>query len=250
MSPSILLLAVLSSSPRPYDEPTRDDLVAEAIERFAAADHRGAIEAFERAHALEHRPVDLYNIGRIYEDTGELQRAREYYQRFLSAPELTPEEREEGEARLRSLPPAPEPEPEPASPPSADVAAASSASPSSRWRGPMIAGATLLPIGVLGLLGGGIMGSNALDDAREAKELATPEVPLDTSPQFIEARQRAVTADLLMGLGGAVAVTGATVLAVGLVRRHRARGKAGEERPPVEVAVAPLGAGLRLHVRF
>lgn len=254
MNPAILLLAVLGGQPQPLDGPTRDDLVAEALERFGEHDHQGAIAAFERAYALEHRAVDLYNIGRIYEHEGEPQRAREYYRRFLSDPKLSPGERKEGKDRLAALPAPPPPvAPSPVAPPPITEAVAEPAveTTSALQRTPrhwtVITGATLLPVGAVALLSGGVVATSALSHARGARQAADDQTPVDATPQFAVARRQALASDVLLGLGGTMAATGIAMLTVGLVRQRRAR-EDRQEQP--RVAVAPLGAGLRLDVRF
>lgn len=251
MNPSILLLAALSGQPAPIDGANRDELVAQAVERYGEHDLQGAIEAFERAYALGRQAADLYNIARIYEQMGQPQRAREYYRRFLAHAELSPEERKEGKARLSALPPPPEPAPAPtvAEPEPEPEPGAESAPPSreNRRHWTIITGATLLPVGAVALLSGGVMASSALTRARNAERGAEGQPDVDPTQALEQARRQATASDVLLGLGGTVAVTGVAMLTAGLVRQRRAR-RGGDE--PARVAVTPMGAGVRLNVRF
>lgn len=246
MSPSILLLAALAGQPRPSDGPTRNELVAEAVECFRADDHQGAIDAFERAYALDQRAVDLFNIGRIYEEMGRPQKARAYYRRFLADPSLTAEERREGKERIAALPPPPRAVAEPDAAPT-ELAPSHADRP--HWT--IITGATLLPVGGVALLSGGILAHSAMNNARNAEKSASDQTPAESTPHYTMARRQAVSADVLLAIGGTLAATGATMLTVGLVRRRGPRNERRRERGErAKVAVAPLGAGLRLDVRF
>ncbi|MEM9462591.1 MAG: tetratricopeptide repeat protein [Myxococcota bacterium] len=249
MNPSIVLLAALSGQPAPIDGATRDELVAQAVERYGAHDLPGAIEAFERAYALGRQAADLYNIGRIYEQMGQPQRAREYYRRFLAHAELSPEERKEGKARIAALPPPPTPTPTPAPAEPETEPETESTSPRREHRRhwTVITGATLLPVGAVALLSGGVMASSALGRARSAEQSAEGEPDVDPTRALEQARRQAIASDVLLGLGGTVAVTGVAMLTAGLVRKRRAQ-RGGDE--PTRVAVTPMGAGVRLNVRF
>ncbi|MBM4395552.1 MAG: tetratricopeptide repeat protein [Deltaproteobacteria bacterium] len=61
-----------------------------------------AIRLYERAYALDPEPVLLYNVARLHERKGDLDRAREGYERYLAA-EKDAGGRAAGEARLATV---------------------------------------------------------------------------------------------------------------------------------------------------
>lgn len=69
----------------------QDDRAAQLNERglalYAAQDYRHALEHFIGALALEEDPNLLFNIGRCYEQLGQLDAALEKYEQFVAAPE-------------------------------------------------------------------------------------------------------------------------------------------------------------------
>lgn len=249
MSPSLVLFLALVG--QPSDDVSRDDVVAQAVERFEAEDYEGAIEAFGRAYALEHQPMDLYNIGRVYEEMGRPERARRYYERFLAQPELTAEERAEGEQRLAALP---EPQVAPAGAPVPEDR------PRRRWgdrdrdesshHWATVTGSVLLPAGVVTLVAGTAVAGTAMRNARNAQLSADEQTPYQQTPHYALARRQAITSDVLLATGGVLAASGITALVVGLTKDKRSERRAQEGRPQREVAIAPAGAGLRLNVRF
>ena len=62
------------------------ELNEQGLTLYAAQDYRHALELFIGAHALENDPNLLFNIGRCYEQLGELDAALEKYQQFIEAP--------------------------------------------------------------------------------------------------------------------------------------------------------------------
>jgi hypothetical protein len=97
----------------------------EGTEKFERGAWSEARAAFERAYAIEPRPILLFNIGSTYRREGDLALAREHYRRFLEAGSgdaaleeiargvLEEIDRALAEEEARRAPP-PEPEPEPA----------------------------------------------------------------------------------------------------------------------------------------
>ncbi len=225
----------------------REELVAIAVERFEHEDYDGAIAAFEHAHDLDHKAVDLFNIGRVYEQSGEPAQAREYYQRFLSRPELTSTEREQGEERLAALPapvvqaPAKDPLQDKRRRPRGKRKHKRKVAPA------VVAGATMLPLGVASLVTGAVLASTAARNANNGVQSADPQTPADQTPHFELAQREALAADILLGAGGALAAAGIVTLVAGKVRakkRRRARDRSAK------IDVRPAGAGLQIAVQF
>ncbi|MEC9397547.1 MAG: tetratricopeptide repeat protein, partial [Myxococcota bacterium] len=81
-----------------------DALVEIAAERYAEEDFEGAIAAFKKAH--EAKPSEsniLYNIGRLYEKTGNFESAIEYYEKFVNEPDIDIDARQDAVARIKTL---------------------------------------------------------------------------------------------------------------------------------------------------
>lgn len=195
----------------PAEDP--DALSDQAVARFKAKDYDGAVELFQRAHAVDPKPNYLFNIGRVYEEAGKLAEAAEYYQRFVREPGVDLESRELALGRLRVIreileatepraetKPAPEakpvpvPEPEPESP----------AIPP-RTRKIRIAGYVLLGVGAAALAGGGVFGGLALRQSHDLENTAG----YDARHGLIDAGQtNAAVADGLFIGGGVLALTG------------------------------------------
>ena len=62
-----------------------------------------AVDLFEQAYAIDPQPNYLFNIGRVYEEKGDLKKAVEYYQRFVQEPGVQIESRDRAAQRLRVL---------------------------------------------------------------------------------------------------------------------------------------------------
>jgi len=256
MSASLLLTLALAGDPS-AEAPDRDELVAEAVECFEHEDYACSTKAFAKAYALNKMPVDLYNIARVYEESGQPDRARRYYERFLEDPSLGKEHRAQGEARLAALP---EPEADDADEVDEATGAAASVTkptlpppaPARPGRRAVIAGATLLPVGVVSLIAGTGLAVAASRNADNAEISATPEQPATETPHYAMARRQAISSDVLLGVGGVMTAASVAVLVVGLRRAggtgRRARRDSAANEP--RVAIAPQGAGVRLHVRF
>lgn len=195
----------------PAEDP--DALRDQAVARFKAKDYDGAVELFQRAHAVDPKPNYLFNIGRVYEEAGKLAEAAEYYQRFVREPGVDLESRELALGRLRVIreileateprpeaqppprtSPEPEPEPEPESP----------AVPP-RTRKVRIAGYVLLGVGAAAIAGGGVFGGLALRQSHDLENTAG----YDARHELIDAGQtNAAIADGLFIGGGVLALAG------------------------------------------
>ena len=70
---------------------------------YHSGDYGRAAEAFQRAYALRPSPSLLYNIARAHDAAGELERAEEYYARFIEAPGISQSSRADAVARLKTI---------------------------------------------------------------------------------------------------------------------------------------------------
>lgn len=230
-----------------------DALNAKAVEKFQAKEYEEAVALFEQAYALRPEPNYLFNIGRIYEESGNLVKSVEFYERFVKEPGVPLDARERGLERLRVLraiiqetapapetetEPAPEPEPEPAPvvPPPPDEPKP----PKLR-----IAGYALLGTGGAALAAGGVLAGLALQRANALEGQHTYEERRDTADQ---GRAMALTADILFGVGGAVAAAGLVMVIVSLPKKQPAEATAA--RPRLSPWATRRGAGLAATVRF
>jgi hypothetical protein len=166
----------VSASAETPAAPTPNDLSAQAIDRFKAKDYEGAARLFDEAYKLDPNPNYLFNIGRVYEEKGDIRAAVDYYQRFVKEPGVELESRELALQRLRVLkailqetdaqnkPPGDQPkdtppvaegpkdEPKPEQPPPDDA----------KPKKMRTAGFVLLGIGGVGMAVGGILGGVTL----------------------------------------------------------------------------------------
>jgi tetratricopeptide (TPR) repeat protein len=76
---------------------------AAAVEKFKAKEYEEAVVLFEQAYDLQPEPNYLFNIGRIYEESGNLEKAAEFYERFIKEPGVPIEARERANERRRVL---------------------------------------------------------------------------------------------------------------------------------------------------
>src|SRR5690606_1047944 len=85
------------------DPNSPDGLSASAVEAFEAKDYDTAIELFEKAYDADPNPNYLFNIGRVFEEKGDLQSAIDRYERFVKSPGVDLESRKFANERLRVL---------------------------------------------------------------------------------------------------------------------------------------------------
>ena len=237
------------------DRDEGERLSEQAIAKFQAKDFEGAVALFEQAYKLDPQPNYLFNIGRVHEEAGNLEAAVEYYAKFVKQPGVDLDSRgtalerlkvlreilqETGEPEPTDETPVEEPPPEdekPVEPPPEPVDDGSEKKRKS-IRG---AGFAMLGIGAAALIGGGVVGGLAQADNNAAGEAATP----DEGRNLLEASQtKALTADVLFGVGGALVLTGVILVAVGLKKP-----KTGE-RVAFTPTFGPQGAGATLRLRF
>ncbi|WP_096334398.1 tetratricopeptide repeat protein [Nannocystis exedens] len=228
-------------------QPTAADLSAQAIERFKARDYDAAVRLFEEAYAIDKVPNYLFNIGRVYEEKGDIRAAVDYYQRFVKEPGVEIEARDLALQRLRVLKgilqetdPA-EAKPAPAAPapapvaegPKPEPAPVKPAAPDPKWRTMKLAGAGLLGVGGGALLVGGVLGGLALSKQSQ----------LDATHDFAarqdlkrDGERLALATDVLIIGGAVLALTGVVLVAVGVSK--------GKSSAVAERRVLPTGTGL------
>lgn len=233
-----------------------DALNAQAVEKFQAKQYDEAAALFEQAYDLQPEPNYLFNIGRIYEESGNLAKSVEYYERFVKEPGVPLEARERGLERLRVLraileETAPEPEPEPEVEPEPEPEPKPEAKPEpkpepkpaekkpSKLR---IAGYALLGTGGAVLVGGGVLGGLALGRANALEGQHTFEERDDTATR---GRGMALGADIMFGVGGALAAAGLVMVLVSLKRKPSATARAA-----ISPWAGPRGTGMTATVRF
>lgn len=238
-----------------------DALSDEAVQKFEAKDYEGAVELFEQAHQIDPQPNYLFNIGRVYEEKGDLEKAVEYYQRFVGESGVDLESRQIATERLKVLREAlaqiREDERPAPSEGEGTAPATSGGDPSEdrprdpeRTRKMRIAGYSLLGIGGAALIAGGAVGGVALGTTRDAEDAGF----VDEQQRLRrKARTQAGAADGLFIAGGVVAVVGLVLvlstLRAGQGRSATSRG-ATARRTTFAPAVGPRGVGLGLMHRF
>jgi tetratricopeptide (TPR) repeat protein len=234
-------------------------LSAAAVQSFKDRNFDGAIALFERAYALDPQPNFLFNIGRVYEEKGDLEHAVEYYQRFVKQPGVDLEARETALAHLKVLRQtivelrgedgngAREPVVDvthDAGPPVVDNEAAA------RKRKLRIAGYSLLGVGGGALAIGAVFGGLALAKSHDAEDAGTVDETLSLRQ---EAKSRANLADGLIITGAVLAATGLVLVLVTLGKNKRSRpGRAGKtaSRASFAPTFSPSQLGLSLTGRF
>jgi tetratricopeptide (TPR) repeat protein len=220
------------------------DLSAQAIDRFKAKDYDAAARLFDEAYKLDPNPNYLFNIGRVYEEKGDIRNAVDYYQRFVKEPGVELESRELALQRLRVLKailqetdaaeakPEPEtkPEPEPETKPE-PIRQPPPEDP--RPRKLQLAGYGLLAVGGVATVVGGILGGVTLAKQNELAGIHDYNSRVDLAAR---GKSLALGTDVLIFTGGALLVTGVILVAVGAAKR---KGKSVAAR-----RVLPAGFGL------
>lgn len=246
-------------APPPVSEEEKSEaekLSEEAISKFQEKDFEGAAALFEEAYSIDPQPNYLFNIGRVYEEAGNLDKAVEFYGKFVKQPgvdldsrgvalerlkvlrEILKETEEPEEGEDKPPPDVEEPEePEPVEPPPPEPVDDGSAKKRKTMRG---AGFGLLGVGAAAVIGGAVAGGLAQGDNNAAGEAATPAEGQDL---LDSSRTKAVAADVLFGVGGALVLTGVILVAVGSK-------KSKSERVAFTPTFGPRGAGANLRLRF
>jgi tetratricopeptide (TPR) repeat protein len=228
-------------------------LSAAAVERFEAKDYDGAVALFEQAYAADPNPNYLFNIGRVYEEKGDLENAVVYYQRFVGEPGVDIESRQSATDRLKVLREAlaqleaeEEPKDEPKDegtepvvdqPPVTDEDDERAAK---RKKALRITGYSLMGVGGVGLILGGVFGGLAQRSVKDAD--ADPFV--DRQEAFRDrARTQARVADAMFITGGVLAATG-LVLVLATLGRKKAAGSDVSRKAMWSPVVGPQHVGV------
>ncbi len=241
-------------------------LSAAAVEKFGAKDYDGAVELFEQAYAVDPQPNYLFNIGRVYEEKGDLEKAVEYYQRFVGQSGVDLESRQTATERLKVLREAvaqmkaqdeakktpDETDPLEGSEPDDDEDAEAKAAAAKRKKTLRITGYSLMGVGggalVVGAIFGGLASSNASDGQSD--------MFVDRRIALLEqAQTRARVADAMFITGGVLAAAG-LVLVLSTVGGGKSKdgdkavARRAVRRTMWAPVVGPRQVGLGLHHRF
>ncbi|PRQ06462.1 tetratricopeptide repeat protein [Enhygromyxa salina] len=221
-------------------------------ELYNEANFEAALEAFQEAATLYASPDFQFNIAKCYERLGKLEEAVRHYQTYLrtaddssdrAVVESTVEDLERRiEAEKNRPDPEPEPEPEQAPEPVTNPG-----------RALVITGGALLGVGVAVGLGGGL--GFGIPVSRDNASLGDVRDGNPDRLTFAEADEIAIRASrnqtierIMIGAGGALAITGVALLAVGLSKNKKAAGSAAR------LSVSPMwgrtGGGLTLQGNF
>jgi len=267
-TPSLPLLAatVVVTAPDGVPGPDGDPeaLSAEAVEHFQAKEYDAAVDLFEQAYAIDPQPNYLFNIGRVYEEKGDLENAVVYYQRFVGQSGVDLEARQSATERLKVLREAlaqmkadedakdpgddKDPPPDEIVPPDKIEDGDADEQAEKRKKILRITGYSLLGAGgglvIVGAIFGGIA-SGTVDDAD-----ADPFVDRKAALRD-RARRQARTADALFITGGVVATAG-LVLVLSTLGRKKAGGESDQvsRRTMWAPVVGPTQVGLGLTHRF
>ena len=229
---------------------TAADLSNQAIERFKARDYDGAARLFEQAYSLDPNPNYLFNVGRVYEEKGDIRSAVDYYQRFVKEPGVVIESRELALQRLRVLRAIlHETDPEPGQPATASSGPQADTSPTpgsaavddtDRKKSMRLGGYALLGVGGISMVVGGIFGGLTLGTKNE---LADAHMVDQRKALAREGQSFALVSDVTLFTGAALAVTGLVLVLV-----------ARKPHSPKRSALAPSfgrgHAGLSWSLRF
>ncbi|MCH9685438.1 MAG: hypothetical protein K0V04_28655, partial [Deltaproteobacteria bacterium] len=127
-----------------------------ASDSFAKGDYAAAIRGFETAYERSAEPTDLYNLGRIHEEMGELSEALAYYESFVEQPHVALDERRLAADRIEVLRVLVKPEPDEAEPTPQNRVDPTVDDPRPVMRPMVITGGALLGVGVAVAAAGGI----------------------------------------------------------------------------------------------
>lgn len=231
-----------------------DELSNEAVEAFGAKRYDEAIDLFNKAYEIDPNPNYLFNIGRVYEEKGDLKKAVEFYQRFVSQAAVDLEAREAATARLKVLREALKQleeeknknEGETTEPP---VVADPEEDKPDRVRVQRIAGYSLIGVGGAALIVGGVLGGLASADADSAD---SAEFVDDRLRLREDARGKAQGADALFITGGVLAAVG-VVLVLTTLGKNKDKKQANTSRKrsvAFSPSASPRTMGATLSGRF
>jgi tetratricopeptide (TPR) repeat protein len=221
-----------------------EELNAAALEAFKNKEYDEAARLFEAAYEKNPEPNYLFNIGRVYEEKGDFEKAIEWYDRFIHLPEVELQAREIALERLRVLraivaESKAEAEPKETPKEVVDEPEEDARKPTPPLR---IAGYVLLGIGGAALVAGGGFGGAAVQRNNDLDSFNTLEA---RNEAIDKGKRNALIADSLFIAGGVVALTGLVLVLVSLKDR-----KGKSQRASIAPTFARGGGGAAARVRF
>lgn len=225
----------------------------QAEEAFEQERYDDAAAAFEDAYATSPHPTDLFNLGRVREEQGELAAALAHYESFAAQPRLSLAQRDAAAERIEVLRKLVQPDRAPAPTQMAapaNITTDTQREPENAGRTLIISGAALAGVGTLAAVAGGVgFGLVARRNTDSLDRLAAGENPsrltlaeseeLDAQGRNAEALQ--IT---FLAAGSAVALVGVALIAVGV------RAKRDSRRASVTPIAHPGFAGVSSRWRF
>jgi tetratricopeptide (TPR) repeat protein len=224
-------------------------------ESYNRADYQAALSDFLEAATLYASPDFQYNIGLCYEKLDKPEEAIAAFQTYLKTKRDVPDRanvedriarlREELERRANA--PAPKPEPQPDGAPKQP--------PRDRSKPLVIAGAALTALGAAVALGGGIglglAAKRRSDDLDAVQTGGNPDdLTFGEAGDLEDEGKRLELGQLVtVAVGGAIALAGVALLAVGLSRRKQAKSGAGP-RAALAPSFGRTAVGLSIAGRF
>ncbi len=248
-------------------EGSPDDLSEKAVEAFEAKDYETAVKYFEAAYDADPNPNYLFNIGRVFEEMGDLRNAVDRYEKFVKSPGVDLDSRKFANERLEVLRGIISAEDEAKAKEEQRKADAEEAErrrksgagegqdptggaeggepkddPRKRTR---TVGYVLLGVGAAAAAGGGVAGGLALGKHNDFKDETDPMAAADLKT---EGQRLNAAADGLYITGGAIALTGLIMVVATLGKKKSKSDKTS--RTQFQPAFGRTGAGLSLTHRF
>lgn len=237
-------------------------LSGEAVKKFQAKEYDEAVELFEKAYAIDPQPNYLFNIGRVYEEKGDLENAVVFYQRFVGQSGVDLDSRQTATERLKVLREALE-QMKASEEPAEEEPAEETTEPAEETTEPentgeddgakrkktlRITGYSLLGVGGGALIVGAIFGGVAQGTANDAEA----DEFVDRRLALAERAQRqAVVADAMFITGGILATAGLVLVLTTLDRKKNKGGDDAVARRTVwSPVLGPRQVGLGLTHRF
>lgn len=227
---------------------------ARGSDNYNGARYQEALQDFLEAASLYASPDFQYNIGLCYEKLDKAEEAIRAFETYLKTKKDVPD-RANVEDRIRRLRaelergPEPEPGPTPTPAPTRD-----------RSRPLVISGAALTAVGAAIAIGGGIglgVAAKGKSDQLDDIQGGNPDGRTFAQAQQVQDQGKALELGqiVIAAAGGAVAIVGVALLAVGLSKRKgggKAKGKRGDAGASATLVPAwtGRGAGLSLAGRF
>jgi tetratricopeptide (TPR) repeat protein len=212
-----LLIAAFSAPSVAVAQPQADNaqveqLAGEAHAAYQAGDFTAAVSSYLKAYRLSPAAAVLYNVAVIYDrKLTEPSLAMDFYRRYIGSPDADPGVVARATTRLQQLKAQkiardtavldPQPRPE------APAVVAPAPAPASTWH--RTVGWTALGLGVAAAGAGTWFGLQAQDSQDDFETLADRDLRERARD---DGERQALTADVLLGLGAAAAVSGVVLL--------------------------------------